>query len=508
MWLSETLWGGLALLAFLAAAFVIRAACRRPPLNRLTFALSLLALAGSLALLRTLLPWAAEALRPYLVVLLVFALAYTGLKVVEILLLDVVARRRGRQLPPAILRDVVSGVFAAIMLIVILRTGFGVDVTALVATSAALSIILGLALQETLANVFAGLALILERPFEPGDWLQIGERIGQVKEVSWRAVKLQILRQDDFLIIPNSVIAKTEIVNMSRPPRHGSVVEVSAAHGELPSRVCRILEQAAREAPGVLDAPAPRAVVTRFDPYAIAYRLVYWIDDFPRMNEIQGAVLSHVWYGFRRHGIQLPQPVSHIFSRPGLDVDADERRRTIERVTTLLRGVDFLGALRQAELEHLAAEARVAPFPAGAIVVRQGEAGDSLYIVGSGRVEVLVTPHDVTSHDSGQERVLATLGPGDYFGEMSLMTGALRSATVRTREDAELLILDRAALRPILVSDPVVAERLSETLTKRRDETAGSDPVAGMRALAATAPSDLHGSLLSRIRRFFALTPG
>jgi small-conductance mechanosensitive channel len=194
MWLSEALWGGLALLAFLAAVFVIRAVCRRPPLRRLTFALSLLALSGSLALLRTLLPWAAEALRPYLLVLLVFSLAYTALKVVEILLLDVVARRQGRELPPAILRDVASGVFAAIMLVIVLRAGLGVDVTALVATSAALSIILGLALQETLANVFAGLALILERPFEPGDWIQFGTRVGQVKEVSWRAVKLQILK--------------------------------------------------------------------------------------------------------------------------------------------------------------------------------------------------------------------------------------------------------------------------------------------------------------------------
>lgn len=501
MWLSEALYVGVAFLAFLAAVLVIRTLCRRPPLRRLTLALSLLALTGSLALLRTLLPWAAEALRPYLLVLLVFSLAYTTLKVVEILLLDVVARRQGRELPPAILRDVASGVFAAIMLVIVLRAGLGVDVTALVATSAALSIILGLALQETLANVFAGLALILERPFEPGDWIQFGTRVGQVKEVSWRAVKLQILKQDDYLIIPNSVVAKTEFVNMSRPPRHGTSVDIGVVHGEPPNRVCRVLAQAAREVDGVLVAPEPVAVVLRFDPYAIVYRLMYWVADFARLNEIQGAVLAHVWYALRRHGIPIPLPTSHVYSWTAVDVDATDRRRAVERVATLLRGVDFLAALSQDDLERLAAQARVAPFPHGVAVVRQGESGDSLYIVVSGRVQVLATPYE-----GGTERALAILGAGDYFGEMSLMTGVPRSATVKTLEDMELLILDRDALRPILMSDPAVAERLSQTLAKRRGEHEETAQAAAMEEEAPSATGDLPGLLLARIRRFFGLT--
>jgi small-conductance mechanosensitive channel/CRP-like cAMP-binding protein len=502
MWLSQALWGSLALLAFLASVFVIRTACRRPPLGRLTLALSLLALAGSVALLRALVPWAAEALWPYLLGLLVFSLVYTALKVVEILLLDVVARRRGEDLPPAILRDVVSGVFAAIMLVVILRVGFGVDVTALVATSAALSIILGLALQETLANVFAGLALILERPFEPGDWIQFGSRVGQVKEINWRAVKLQILKQDDFLIIPNSVVAKTEFVNMSRPPCHGSSVDIAVMQGEAPNRVCRVLAEAAREVEGVIAAPEPVAVVLRFDPYAIVYRLMYWVEDYARLNEIQGAVLAHAWYALRRHGMRLPLPTSHVYSWPAADVSAEEQRRGTERVTALLRSVDFLGAIDQAELQRLATRARVAPFPEGAVVVRQGESGDSLYVVVSGRVQVLTA-----SREGGPEWALATLRPGDYFGEMSLLTGAPRSATVRALEDTDLLVLDREALRPLLVSDPAAAERLSETLAKRQGQHQEAIEVAATAAEAAGASGDVHGFLLARIRRFFGLGP-
>jgi small-conductance mechanosensitive channel/CRP-like cAMP-binding protein len=497
-WLPEALWGGLALLTFLASVFVIRTLCRRPPLQRLTLALSLLALTGSVALLRALLPWAADALWPYLLVLLVFSVAYTALKVVEVLLLDVVARRRGKDLPPAILRDVVSGVFAAIMLVVILRVGLDVDVTALVATSAALSIILGLALQETLANVFAGLALILERPFEPGDWIQFGNRVGQVKEMNWRAVKLQILKQDDSLIVPNSVMAKTEFVNMSRPARHGGSVDIGVVHGEAPNRVCRVLAQAAREVEGVLARPEPIAVVLRFDPYAIVYRLMYWVEDFARLNEIQGAVLAHVWYALRRHGMRLPLPTSHVYSWTAADVSADDQRRGMERVATLLRSVDFLAAIDQEQLERLGSRARLAPFPEGVVVVRQGDAGDCLYVVASGRVQIFAA-----TRDGGPERGLAILGPGDYFGEMSLLTGAARSATARTLEDTELLVLDREALRPLLVSDPAAAERLSETLAKRQGEHHEAE--LAIATETSGTPDDVHGVLLARIRRLFGL---
>src|SRR5262249_56343712 len=116
----------------------------------------------------------------------------------------------------------------------------------------------------TLANLFAGLALMLERPFEPGDWIQMGNLIGRVQEVSWRAVRLKLIRQEDYLIVPNSVVAKSEIVNMSQPlPIHGHVIEVSAPFSEPPGRVRQVLIEAALDVAGGLRRPAPLAPVTR-----------------------------------------------------------------------------------------------------------------------------------------------------------------------------------------------------------------------------------------------------
>ncbi len=501
--MTDLLRGGLpALVTLVVTVLLIRALCRRPPFRRLGFALSAGALAGSLELFAYLVPAAAEGLRPYTQVLFLFAIAYTAFKIVEILSVDVIAVRHGRVSPPAILRDIVSAVFAVLVLVVLARARLGVDITALVATSAALSIVLGLALQETLSNLFAGLALMIERPFESGDWVRFGDRIGRVKEVSWRAVKLQLLRQEDYLVIPNSVVAKSEIVNLSQPtPLHGQSIEVGVVYGEPPNRVSQVLVEAALEVDLVMREPRPFAVLRRYDNFSISYRLTYWMQDFAHADLIEGEVLSHIWYAFRRHGIQIPFPTSNVYARDGLQVDAAVKRQDVERIVRLLRAVDFLEALTQEEIERLAHEVRIEPYPARMVVVREGDGGDSLFLIAKGRVKVSTQPPG-----GGLEWPIAVVEAGDYFGEMSLLTGAPRSATVRTLEDTDLLVLTKDALRPVLLGDPAAAERLSQAMAKRRAEHEKT-----MQRLS-TEDHDIDdtepGFLLGRMRRFFDLIGG
>jgi small-conductance mechanosensitive channel/CRP-like cAMP-binding protein len=502
--LIDLLRGGVpALVALVAAIAVIRIVCRRPTLRRLSFALSLIALTGSAALFRSLAPAEAPILDPYLRFLVLFSLAYGAFKVVEVLVVDLLPGRHGPRQAPAILRDVVAAVIGGLILVVLLRASFGVDVAALVATSAALSIVLGLALQETLANLFAGLALMLERPFEPGDWIQMGDLIGQVQEISWRAVRLKLIRQDDYLIVPNSVVAKSQIVNMSQPlPIHGHAIEVGAPYAEPPGRVRQMLTEAALDVVGVLPEPAPRARVARFDASAIVYQLVYYLDDYPRIHDLQGEVLSRCWYAFRQHGIEIPFPAADVFWRDAAMVARDARTVEVRRIATLLAGVDFLEALTSEQFDHLASEARIVPYPVGGAVVRQGDEGDSLFLVAEGRV-------DVSAHASsgGVEQRLATLGPGDYFGEMSLLTGAPRSATIRAGEETRLVVLRKEALRPLLVADPTVLERLSKTLARRRAER--DDAIHRAATSEYEGPgADRASQLLGLMRRFFGLVGG
>jgi small-conductance mechanosensitive channel/CRP-like cAMP-binding protein len=502
--LMHLLRGGVpALVVLVAAIAVIRIVCRRPTLRRLSFALSVFALTGSLAVFRTLAPAEAPLLDPYLRFLVLFSLAYGAFKIVEVLVVDLLPGRHRSRQAPAILRDVVAAVIGGLILVVLLRASFGVDVAALVATSAALSIVLGFALQETLANLFAGLALMLERPFEPGDWIQMGDLIGRVQEVSWRAVRLKLIRQEDYLIVPNSVVAKSQIVNMSQPmPMHGHAIEVSAPYGEAPGRVRQVLVEAVLDVEGVLGQPPPRARVVRFDASGVVYELVYYLDDFPRIYDLQGEVLARVWYAFRRHDIQLPYPASDVLLRDAVKVASDERATEVDRIAALLQRVEFLEALTSEQFDRLALEAQIVPYPVGGAVVRQGDEGDSLFLVAEGRVEV-----SVHAPGGGPERRLATLGSGDYFGEMSLLTGAPRSATIRAVEETRLVILRKEALRPLLVADPTVLERLSKTLARRQAER--EDAIHRAAASEYEGPgADRASQLLGLMRRFFGLMGG
>jgi small-conductance mechanosensitive channel/CRP-like cAMP-binding protein len=502
--LIDLLRGGVpALLGLVVAVAVIRIVCGRPTLRRLSFAVSLFALAGSVALFRVLTPAEAPLLDPYLRFLVLFSLAYGAFKLIEVVVVDLLPGRRGSRQAPAILRDVIAAAVGGLILVVLLRASFGVDIAALVATSAALSIVIGLALQETLANLFAGLALMLERPFEPGDWIQMGDLIGQVQEVSWRAVRLKLIRQEDYLVVPNSVVAKSQIVNMSQPlPIHGHAIEISAPYAEAPGRVRQVLIEAALDVAGVLPQPPPRARIARFDTSAIVYQLVYYLDDYPRIHDLQGEVLSRCWYAFRQHGIEIPFAAADVFWRDAVQVTRDARAAEVRHIAALLAGVDFLEALTSEQFDRLASESRIVPYPVGGAVVRQGDEGDSLFLVASGRVDV-----SIHAPGAGPEQRLATLGPGDYFGEMSLLTGAPRSATIRAVEETRLVVLRKEALRPLLVADPTVLERLSKTLARRQAER--DDAIHRATVSEYEEPgADRARQLLGLMRRFFGLMGG
>jgi CRP-like cAMP-binding protein len=230
------------------------------------------------------------------------------------------------------------------------------------------------------------------------------------------------------------------------------------------------------------------------------YQIIYCLDDYPRIHDLQGEVLSRVWYAFRRHGIVLPYPASDVFWRDWGKVAGEERAAEARRIAALLQGVDFLEALSTDQLDRLAAQAQIVPYPDGIAVVSQGDAGDSLFVVAEGRVEV-----SVQAPGGGPERRLATLGPGDYFGEMSLLTGAPRSATIRAAGEVGLVTLRKDALRPLLVADPTVPERLSKTLARRQAERDDALHRAAETEYEGPGAADRAGQLLGLMRRFFGL---
>jgi branched-chain amino acid transport system substrate-binding protein len=165
-----------------------------------------------------------------------------------------------------------------------------------------------------------------------------------------------------------------------------------------------------------------------------------------------------------------------------------------ERIYDLLRKVEVFEALSEDETRALAPRVRVEPFFSGDTVMRQGEPGDSLYIIDQGRVEVVV------SHDGRSERV-AALGPGAFLGEMALLTGEERTATVVALEPTRCFVIDRAAFRDTLRQNPEIAEHISETLGRRRAELEATH--AALHRAAEEAMAEEKGQILTRIWDFF-----
>jgi small-conductance mechanosensitive channel/CRP-like cAMP-binding protein len=424
--------------------------------------------------------------------LLLALLAYGRLATVAVF--DWLLNKRLRQDVPRIVRDIAESALALFALLVVLRTA-GVEAVPLVTTSAVITAIVALSLQDTLGNLFAGLALQAQRPFEVGEWIQIdreGLQVGQVLEVNWRATKVLTVDNQE-LNVPNNQLARAPILNLSRPGGHlRRSVDVLVSHDTPPRLVCGVLERALLGATGVLEQPKPRIWTHGFVDQGIRYRVLYHITDFSQREDIDAGIRDRLWYALRRAGLVLARGGGIPFNTtaPGAaERDLDARRRAI-------RQIDFLRDLPDSAVETLAVDARTELYAPGEVVVRQGEAGQDLYLCLSGELVVLLTLED------GRHKEVARIGLGGMFGEFAQVTGESRAATVQTVSACELVAIGKSAFTAVLGGNPEFAEAVSQRLAERRAELDAAGEVS-----PSKRPSvDEHkGRFLQRLREFLAL---
>lgn len=358
-----------------------------------------------------------------------------------------------------------------------------------VATASAVSaVVIGFALQDTLGNAFAGLAIQMEKPFRVGHWIRVADFEGRVAEVTWRATKLRT-KTGNFVVVPNNVISKEAITNFSEPAAPTRLqVEVGASYLVPPADVKKALQEAVRNCSRVLRTPEPDVLLVDFSASAITYRVRFWVDDYERDERARDEVRTAIFYAFHRHGIEIPWPIQVEYQRQ--EPAGEPPERMVERTRTLA-GVSIFASLADMERERMAASARERLYGDGDAIVRQGHDGSSLFVVIAGTAVVNVEP--------GGE--VARLGPGDYFGEMSLLTGEPRTATVSARGDCRVFEIEAATFREIASANPAVLERVGAAALARRAE------LQAIRDSAATAPGpEATSSLLLRMKRFLGLT--
>jgi CRP-like cAMP-binding protein len=348
-------------------------------------------------------------------------------------------------------------------------------------------VVVGFALQDTLGNLFAGLAIQIEKPFRVGQWIHVGDRDGQVQEITWRATKLRT-KDGEFLVVPNSIMSKDPVLNYSEPTLENVVsVEVGSSYSIPPNDVKAAILEAIRNAPLAMKAPEPKVLIKGFGASSIDYIAYFWVRDYGLEREARDQVRSHIWYEFRRSNIEIPFPIQVEYSR---EEAPPYTAADVDRAVTHLAAVDLLSPLDEAGRRALAAEAPQL-FAAGEPIVRQGESGDSMFVVLKGRVRVVLEP-------SGQE--VATIPAGGFFGEMSMLTGEPRTATVTAVDDATVLEISAAEFRALAVAKPSLLDHVSTIVSSRRT---GLDQARA--AAAAIAAPEAKQSLLARMRKFLTL---
>lgn len=371
-----------------------------------------------------------------------------------------------------------------------------INLMPLLTTSAVLTGIMVLSLQETLKNLFTGLWINMERIVAKGDWVRIGEKEGRIMEVTWRTTRL-MTREDDCIFLPNRLLAEGTLENYTYPTaRHVVCIDIGASYKDAPNLVRAVLLAVAAETQSALKDPAPDVWLLSYGDFSVNYRLRVWVNDFEIVPEVKTEIYGKIWYSFRRHRIEIPYPARTVYQRAEETEEKEEVSYARDFITGSLRGVDFLSPLKEDELLSVASNARVVVFGQGEVIVRQGEPGDTCYILQEGSAEIVL-------RDSyGSESIVATLRQGGFFGEMSLLTGEPRSATVKAKDDCTCIVIGSKAFQTIFRENPGITERLSALLAERSSEL---DEAKAKTESKAGAGQDIQRHILNRIKRFFKM---
>lgn len=429
-----------------------------------------------------------------------FFLVYIVIRLLDVLLLEVIVRWRKRAPVPIVLRDIGRWLLSLVILFLIIKVVFPqVNLNVFAVSSIVVGYIVGNATQDTLGNLIAGLALNTERPFTIGDWVTVGGHTGKVIDMTWRATRLRT-KDHDFIVIPNGMIAKEPIVNFSQPDRtHGFIVKIGVSYEVPPNRVRQVISEALRTIPDVLQDPPPAVRQKDFADFAVVYDVKYYINDFAHLEEIQGRVLNSIWYFFKREGISIPFPVRDLTVRQVTREGEEARRHAeVEDIVKALSRIEIFQPLSREELSSIASNLREQIFAAGEVLVRQGEEGDTFYIIRDGKVAVSVTDQE------GRSTVVAHLTKGAFFGEMSLLTGEKRTATITAEVDARVLALSKAIFAEVLETNIQIAEALAKVLEKRQRENL--EKMAKTKELSQDKLDETSSqTILRKIKGFFGL---
>ncbi|WP_216900458.1 mechanosensitive ion channel family protein [Synechococcus sp. CCY 9618] len=390
-----------------------------------------------------------------------------------------------------ILRDLLNLGLSAVATVLVLQRQANLNLVGLVTTSAVLTAVIGLAAQESLKDLFAGIELQVDPPFREGDWISVGDESGTVDSLHLMSTRLR--RIDGSTVnLPNNTVVDTPMQRFSQNGPVGNRFGIALGYEIPPARARQLLEAVMADNPLVLQAPPPEVWIRAYEDSQIRYELLAFhrgASEEERLR-LRSGLLEQIWYALERQGWELPYPVRELQRRVARTDPSHPGGEDATLTGELLRRSWLFAQLDPALVDQLASSVRCLRFGPGETIVAEGQEGDALFQVVQGEVEVF------KADGSPLGRSVAVLGSDQIFGEMTVCTGEPRTATVRSRNECVLLEVERHDFLPLVEADAGLVEALAAIVGRRRTE---------LEKLSSPDAARRQTSILERMRHLFGI---
>jgi len=356
-----------------------------------------------------------------------------------------------------------DGLVYTLSVLLILNQVFHQSIVGLLVTSGGLAIILGLSAQTTLGGVFSGLALNLNNSFQKGDYIILEKVRGYIVDMNWHSVTIKA-RDERKTIIPNKLIDDSIIINSSNEKRQRLFsIAIKMPYEVPPQKIKELLLLCAAHSSFVLENPLPKAFIRQFSEKGIDYVLEFYTNELEDIL-VSNDILTAVWYNFSRKGIAF---------KPSLlqeEVNLESSQKTFfepineQYIFEIFRKVPLFSPLSNQEIEQLVQSCqRIIAAPPERITI-ENDKTFSLFVIEKGSLDVLVKQKD------GSQLKVAQLNEGQIFGEMALLTGERRKATVRAATEVILYEISKENIFPIIQNRQEILNDFSRLLAERQYE--------------------------------------
>jgi small-conductance mechanosensitive channel len=392
--------------------------------------------------------------------LLWLGIVHASLSLLQAILFDRAEANTWRAKVPKLLVDLFRLLVVLLGGAIVLARVWGADLAGLVTALGVSSIVIGLALQDTLGSITSGIALLFERPFAVGDWLEVGGLVGQVIDINWRAVRLQTLEKE-MVVIPHKLIGSEIIRNFSRPLAiHAERIQIGFSYNDPPNLAKQVLYSTARETNGILPEPEPQIFTLAYDDSAITYEVKFFLQDYEELEVIRDRFLTRVWYAARRNNLTIPFPTRTLYHFNGPTTQSQE---TSKKFAASLQSIPaFVPLDRPENLQNLSEEITLQHFGTGEKVLRQGCSNNALFIIVSGRATMSALDR------KGREIEVLSLSAGEFFGEMTLFSSEPSTVSIEAIEDLEVMMISASVIYQTIDRQPSFARKIGKILESRR----------------------------------------